>query len=163
MPEETFWPSPVWAALEAASAATMVLLLWFVLRKQLRRRSGKRSQDNEIELRWAIEHPLGERECSRIARALRARTREPGDELDLRRTVDASIRAGMRLVPRYVQHKRSPAYLAVIEQRSTHDVLAEHNARIVDQLGAHGVALRTCGPAAAVADRGRPGAGQASA
>jgi hypothetical protein len=113
--------------------------------KRLRRRPTAPSPGHDLELSWAASHPLETLECVRLAKALRARTTEPGRTLDVRQTVDASIRAGLRLTPRFVQHKRAPEFLAVIEQRTTHDVLAAHHARIVDQIGAHGVAIRRVG------------------
>ena len=80
-----------------------------------------------------------------MARALRARAREPGNALDIRRTIEASIRAGLRLTPRFVSHKRAPEYLAVIEQRSAQDVLAAYHAKLVDQVSAQGVVIRRVG------------------
>ena len=95
--------------------------------------------------------PVGDRTSARCRRMRadraepRIRARERGHALDVRRTVDASIRAGLRLTPCFVEHKRAPDYLAVIEQRSAHDVLAAYHARTVEQVGAHGVAVRRVG------------------
>ena len=137
------WTTSLWSGL--ALGLVTAVVVWLVRRQQLRRRPGQHTPGHDLELRWAIGHPLGRAECARLARALRTRSREEGNTLDLRRTVDASIRAGIRLTPRFVQHQRAPEYLAVIEQRSAQDVLAAHHAKIVDQISADGVVMRRVG------------------
>ena len=139
------WTTWVWIGAVVASAAAASGLLLLAMRKRFRRRPAPRDPGHDLELRWATDHPLDAVECVRIARSLRIRARERGHALDVRRTVDASIRAGLRLTPCFVEHKRAPEYLAVIEQRSAHDVLAAYHARTVEQVGAHGVAVRRVG------------------
>jgi hypothetical protein len=135
----------IWIGVVVVSVAAATGLLWLALRKRLRRRPAPRDPGHDLELRWATAHPLDTVECVRIARSLRVRERERGRTLDVRRTVDASVRAGLRLTPCFVEHKRVPEYLAVIEQRSAKDVLAAYHARAVDQVAAHGVAVRRVG------------------
>ncbi|TWF93842.1 hypothetical protein [Saccharopolyspora dendranthemae] len=136
------WP---WMALAVVTVACVAVAVWFAHHKRLRRRSGPPTSGYDLDLRWDVHNPLDPAECARTARALRARSPEQGRTLDLPRTIDASIRAGRRFAPRFVQYQRSPEYLAVIEQRSPHDVLAAHRARTVDQIGACGVAIRRVG------------------
>ena len=141
----SLWTTWAWVGGVVGSVAAAAGLLWLATRKRLQRRPAPRDPGHDLELRWATDHPLETVECVRIARSLRARARERGDLLDLRRTVEASIRAGLRLTPCFVEHKRVPEYLAVIEQRSAQDVLAAYYARVVDQVSGQGVAVRRVG------------------
>ncbi|GIJ57498.1 hypothetical protein [Virgisporangium aurantiacum] len=143
--EDPGWPVWMWSGLVAflaAGAATMLL----AFRKRLRRRSTSPAPGPDVKLGWETTHPLDPADSARLARTLRTRIREPGrSTLDVPRTVDASLRAGVRLTPRFVEYKRAPEYLAVIEQHSAGDVLAGHYARVVDQLAAQGVAMSRVG------------------
>ncbi|GIM89139.1 hypothetical protein [Paractinoplanes toevensis] len=139
------WTRQLWLSV-AVLAVVIATASVLALRKRLRRRPPSPSLQPDLDLGWETAHPLDPDDGVRVARALRARTREPGrGTLDIRRTVDATIRAGIRLTPCFVEYKRAPEYLAVIEQRSAGDVLAGHYARMVDQLGAQGVGMRRTG------------------
>ncbi|GIF20385.1 hypothetical protein BJ973_001710 [Actinoplanes tereljensis] len=139
------WTSGLWVSVAGLVVATVAVSL-LAFRKRLRRRPGASALEPVLDLGWETALPLAPDVGARVARVLRARTREPGrGTLDVPRTIDATLRAGLRLTPRFVEYKRTPEYLAVIEQRSAGDVLAGHYARMVDQLTAQGVGMRRAG------------------
>jgi len=76
-----------------------------------------------------------------VARRLRQRIAGDRRQLDLRRTLGATMQAGGAFSPRFSQVRTTPEYVALIDVRHTFDLNADIAARWVDRLRTLGVSV----------------------
>ncbi|MEB3156312.1 MAG: WD40 repeat domain-containing protein, partial [Cyanobacteriota bacterium] len=81
-------------------------------------------------------------EAHRIGRALNVWQRLPSEELDGAATVEASLRAGGWLSPRYGQRRQRQSYLFLLEQKSLADQQTRHLRAWLEGLDREGVLVK---------------------
>jgi hypothetical protein len=133
--------------LTAAGWLSAVLLFWLALRQALRR-AALQTVDTRTPLRQvklfadnAELLPRGTPLLRQVARELRRPLDMARFDLDITRTVAATVRAGGMFSPRYRPHRGMPEYLVLIERHSRQDQFARLAEQIVGVLVHQGVAI----------------------
>jgi hypothetical protein len=127
----------------AAALIIMLLLAWLAVRARRDHRLRKVLASDESVRDYYPSvgpMPLVDLEFRRAAQVMRRRFHEPGTEVDVLATIEATARRAGAFSPVFAPRSRTPEYLVLIDQATTRDIQATLFENVARRLLTHGVA-----------------------
>jgi hypothetical protein len=135
---------PLWAALVVLVAAFLGWKLWWIHRSRLflSRRATRESPDlARVPVKWARGELFRHVTVGRVAQKLRHRRQVASDRIDVRATVQSTVRKAGWPTPVSGKTSVNPEYLVLIDRADHHDHQAQFFHELIDRLAADEVTV----------------------